>query len=58
MSVAGVNSALQRARGTLADKRVPTYEPLSEEKERMLALYVEASLARLRGRGSTSFPLR
>ena len=42
MSVAGVNSALQRARGTLAEKRVPTYEPLSEEKERMLARYVEA----------------
>lgn len=41
-SVAGVNSALQRARTTLAEKKVPTYEPLSEEKERMLARYVEA----------------
>ena len=43
MSVAAVNSALQRARATLASKNVsPRDEPLSDEQAEMLEKYVDA----------------
>jgi len=43
MSMAAVNSALQRARATLASKNVsPRDEPLSDEQAEMLEKYVDA----------------
>lgn len=43
MSVAGVNSALQRARATLADAdRSDTYRPADEKQKELLARYVRA----------------
>lgn len=41
-SVPAVNSALQRARATLASRNVREREPLSEQKVRLLERYVEA----------------
>ena len=42
LSVAAVNSALQRARTTLATRDVGNLEPLSESQERLLERYVDA----------------
>jgi RNA polymerase sigma-70 factor (ECF subfamily) len=44
MTVASVNSALQRARATLASTNVATdtYQPLDEKQQALLARYVEA----------------
>ena len=42
MSVAAVNSALQRARATLADRKGRDAEPLSQEQQRLLEQYVDA----------------
>jgi RNA polymerase sigma-70 factor (ECF subfamily) len=41
-SVASVNSALQRARATLASRNVTAPEPLSESQTRLLDRYVDA----------------
>ncbi|HEX2058964.1 MAG TPA: sigma-70 family RNA polymerase sigma factor [Actinomycetota bacterium] len=41
-TVAGVNSALQRARATLANAELEADEPLDERAETLLALYVDA----------------
>lgn len=42
MTVAAVNSALQRARATLAARNVSEPEPLSESQQRLLERYVDA----------------
>ena len=42
MTVAAVNSALQRARATLASRNVRKPEPLTDSKVRMLERYVDA----------------
>lgn len=42
LSVAAVNSALQRARATLASRNVAQAEPLTESQQRLLDRYVEA----------------
>ena len=41
-SVAAVNSALQRARTTLAERNLSDAEPLSQPQSRLLELYVDA----------------
>ena len=41
-SVASVNSALQRARATLAERSVPRAEPLDDEHRALLARYLDA----------------